>query len=67
MTGARKPVLPQKWGYGWVAGKRDKEKGKEIEAEENEKSSQEGHLISPVVRRDSKFTQSSRRTQDSAW
>jgi len=68
MTGTKKAVVSQKWGYGWGAGKRDKEKGREVDAEESEKFSQENHLplYQPVVRRDSKSTQSSRRTQDSA-
>ena len=50
------------------AAMRDKDKGKGADPEENEKVlfAKDQPLFQPVVRRDSKSTQSSWRTQDSA-
>ena len=65
MTGTKKSMVSSKFGYGWGLGKRNKEKGAELEINEKSASHVDLPLYQPVVRRDSKSTQASHSTQRS--
>ena len=65
MTGTKKSTASSKWGYGWGVGKKNKEKGGELEINEKSASQVDLPLYQPVVRRDSKSTQASHSTQRS--
>ena len=65
MTGTKKSTVSSKWGYGWGVGKRNREKGGELEINEKSASQVDLPLYQPVVRRDSKSTQASQSTQRS--
>jgi Xaa-Pro aminopeptidase len=65
MTGSKKSTASSRWGYGWVVGKKDKQKEAEEEAEMSEKMDSQVNLplYQGVVRRDTRSTQASRSTQ----
>ena len=63
MTGTKKSTVSSKWGYGWGVGKKNKEKGGDLEINEKSASQPDLALYQPVVRRDSKSTQASHSTQ----
>jgi Xaa-Pro aminopeptidase len=63
VTGTKKSTVSAKWGYGWGVGKKNKEKGGDLEINEKSASAVNLPLYQPVVRRDSKSTQASHSTQ----
>ena len=65
MTGTKKSMVSSRFGYGWGIGKKNKEKGGELEINEKSTSQVNLPLYQPVVRRDSKSTQASHSTQRS--